>query len=85
MATAVTEGMILDHLAAAIARAKVYGRTDIRSYFCLHLSSEVRVAFDLFLVRTKDPLAFEAGSCEQRFFTRVSRMLDLTETGLLPA
>jgi hypothetical protein len=36
-----------------------------------------RLAFDLFLVKTKDPLAYEAGTTESRFRRRVMAMVAL--------
>jgi hypothetical protein len=69
----VTEGRILDLLAQACAHVKVYGLSDTHRVFD-RMSEQERLAFDLFLVRTRDPLAFEAGTCEHRFATRVRRM-----------
>lgn len=72
-----TTSDVLDHLAAAVSRVNVYGRHEARSYFALCMGDTDRLAFDLFLVRMNDPLAFEAGTCEQRFETRVLSMAEL--------
>lgn len=44
-------------------------------------STEERVAFDLFLVKMGDELAFSYGTPFSRFFERVRRMAHLAETG----
>ena len=46
MTTSITEGAILDHLAAAVRRAKVEGRDAIRSYFW----SWVSLSFVLYIL-----------------------------------
>jgi len=69
----------LDHISAAIARAKVYGRSEIGSYHARCMSAADRLAFDLFLVKSRDPLAWQAGSPESRFIERCNRMMDLAE------
>lgn len=42
-----------------------------------HMTQAERLRFDGFLVRMEDPLAWEAGTCEHRFGTRVRRMAEL--------
>lgn len=69
MSDSVTEARILDLLADAVQRGDWawtwhHGMTDAE-----------RLAFDLFLVRTGDPLAFEAGTPESRFRRRVEKMM----------
>lgn len=71
----VTEGQILDRLARAVRRYKAEGKGGIDWEF-FNMSQEERVAFDLFLVRVKDPLAYEPGSVEHRFNVRVMRMAE---------
>jgi hypothetical protein len=68
----VTEGRILDLLADACARYRLEGDRGI-DWTVMHMSSADRLAFDLFLVRTRDPLAFEVGTVEHRFTTRMRR------------
>lgn len=69
-----TTADVLDHLAAAANAVVTYGDSEAASYFCRVLTEADRLAFDAFLVRMNDPLAFEAGTCEHRFRTRVVRM-----------
>lgn len=71
---AYTEGDILNLLAETVKRVRIYGTAEARNVFCRQMSSDMRIAFDLFLVRTKDPLAYQPGTCENRFFERVCRM-----------
>jgi len=68
----VTEGRILDLLAEAVKKEQIPGHSWADVFF--HMSAMERLAFDLFLVRTRDPLAYEAGTVEHRFSTRVRRM-----------
>jgi hypothetical protein len=73
----VTEGRILDLLADAVDR-ELRSPGEGWSWTFFHMMSREEVlAFDLFLVRTKDPLAWEAGSPESRFRRRVQRMAEL--------
>ncbi len=66
---------LLDHFSHA---ANLVVRTDdnseASSYFLRAMSERERVAFDLFLVATEDPLAYEAGTPEHRFSTKVVKM-----------
>lgn len=71
MATSVSR--ILDLLVEAVKRYKQEGNRGIDWTFD-HMTQDERLAFDLFLVRMNDPLAYEAGTCEYRFRTRVLRM-----------
>lgn len=68
-----TEAEILDLLADTVKHVKLYGASEARNVYA-RLPNSLRMAFDLFLVRTKDPLAYEAGTGEHRFCTRVERM-----------
>ena len=45
------------------------------------MSAQDRLDFDCFLVRTNDPLAYEAGTPEYRFGARVRRMVAATKGG----
>ena len=76
----VTEGRILDLLADGCSRHK---RDGSAAWTLRHMTQEERLAFDLFLVRTGDELAFEAGTVEHRFMERVRRMVHLAQTGEL--
>jgi hypothetical protein len=67
----------LDHIAAAVRRALLYGDSEIKRYFCMNMDSAARLKFDGYLVQSGDPLAWEAGTCEHRFFTRCKAMADL--------
>lgn len=71
---AVTEGRILDLLADACARYRREGERGAQWTLC-YMTVDERLAFDLFLVRTKDPLAWEAGTVTHRWVTRVRRMV----------
>lgn len=71
--------MVLDHITTAVNRAKVYGESEIRSYFHRCMTEQDRVRFDLFLVKTDDPLAWQAGTCESRFYTRCHSMFLATQ------
>ena len=70
---AVTEGRILDALADGVARYRVEGERGA-DWTWVQLTNDERLAFDLFLVRTRDPLAWQAGSPESRFRARVKAM-----------
>jgi len=77
-----THADMLDWLAATVARAKREGLDRAVMWeYVLHSTDRARLAFDLFLVRTGDSLAYEAGSPESRFRERVRRMLALTQHG----
>jgi hypothetical protein len=71
----VTTGRILDLLAEAATRYKREGRRGIDWTFD-HTTDEERLAFDLFLVKMKDLLAYEPGTCEHRFRTRAIAMAE---------
>jgi len=75
--TATTEGQILDFLAEAVHRHLGGDATGWAWVWHRSMSARDRLAFDLFLVRTHDPLAHEAGTAEGRFRTRVLRMAEL--------
>jgi hypothetical protein len=78
MAT-ITESRILDLLADACARYRLEGSRGIDWTLFQVMNAAERLAFDVFLVRTKDPLAYEAGTVEYRFRTRVMRMVNPPE------
>lgn len=63
----------LDLLAEAVKRFKQEGDRGIDWVF-MNMSKEETLDFDCFLVRMKDPLAWEPGTTEYRFRTRVKRM-----------
>ena len=71
----------LDHLTASAQEClKGTGRWDddrlnIVDYFHANLDSAARLHFDGFLVRTNDPLAYQAGTPESRFKARVLSMV----------
>ncbi len=67
----------LDHLTRAVATALVYDETELGSYFVRHMDDAAKLKFDGWLVQTKHPLAWEAGTAERRFVTVAKRMLDL--------
>ena len=67
----------LDHLAKAVKAAVVYGETELGSYFVRQMDDAAKLKFDGWLVQTKHPLAWEAGSPERRFVTVAKRMLEL--------
>lgn len=67
-------GRNLDLLADACARFKREGMRGVDWTF-FNMSAQERLDFDCFLVRMKDPLAYEAGTTEYRFKTRVERMV----------
>jgi hypothetical protein len=82
MTQSVTSGRILDLLADAVSRYKQDGDRGVAWTF-QWMTDEERIAFDLFLVRMKDELAYQPGTCENRFRERVRRMVVLSETGKL--
>ena len=66
---------LLDHFAhAANLVVRTGDESEASSYFLRAMSERERVAFDLFLVATEDPLAYEAGTPEHRFSTKVVKM-----------
>ena len=70
---AVSSSRILDLLADAVKRYRHEGERGT-DWTMLNMSSDERVAFDLFLVRMGDALAWEPGTFEHRFRTRVKAM-----------
>jgi len=72
----VTASRILDCLADACQRAKNDG-LDSAIAWTWHrvMTADERLAFDLFLVKMGDELAWQAGSPESRFRERVRRMI----------
>lgn len=74
---------MLDHLAKAVRyvppryAGTAYGNAE--AYFIDYMNETDRLAFDCFLVRTKDPLGYEPGSPKHRFASRVARMRELME------
>jgi len=72
----VSTSRILDCLADACQRTKLEGLDAAIAWTWHHcMSADEHLAFDLFLVRMKDELAWQAGSPESRFRERVRRML----------
>jgi hypothetical protein len=71
--TQFTTAQILNRLTAAVARYMHEGNRGIDWEFDA-MSADERLAFDLFLVRMGDELAYQAGTTEYRFRTRVRRM-----------
>lgn len=69
----VTSSQILDILALAVKQYKVYGKRGIEWTFD-HMSSDERIAFDFFLVKMGDQLAYQPGTTEYRFTARVLAM-----------
>ncbi len=67
MSEQVSNARILDLLAQAV-------KGDVHWVFHRGMSAAERSAFDFFLVRMKDPLAWQAGTTESRFLARVARM-----------
>lgn len=76
----VSTSRILDLIADACHRVK-HGDPDGAMWTWFHcFTAEERLAFDLFLVKMNDELAYRAGSPESRFRERIRRMTatDLT-------
>lgn len=70
----------MDLLAGAVDSAKHDGLDSATSWTWHHrMSAADRLAFDLFLVRTGDELAWRAGSPESRFRERVRRMVEVSK------
>lgn len=65
----------LDLLTEAVRALLRDGRSPAAT-FC-RLTAQERLGWDLWLVQVRDPLAWEAGTPERRFTTRVTRMADL--------
>jgi hypothetical protein len=72
----VTSGRIMDLLAEACMRARIEPIDDACTRVFRCMTDAERLAFDFFLVRTGDPLAYEPGTTEHRFRTRVRRMIE---------
>jgi len=70
---AVTTGRIMDLLADAVSRYKREG-TRGSNWTFMWMTQDERSAFDLFLVRMKDALAYEPGTTESRFRRMVVAM-----------
>lgn len=66
---------ILDLLADASQRYKQEGPRGADWTWFQGMTAEERLAFDLFLVKMGDPLAYQAGTPESRFRARVGRMV----------
>ena len=80
--SAVTTNEVLDLLASAV-NATLRGDEGAASWTFHHgMDDTGRVAFDLFLVRMGDELAYQAGTCESRFLERVRRMVALERNRL---
>ena len=73
---AVTSTRILDCLAEACTRFRADGTRGIDWTWFRSMTPDERLAFDTFLVKMGDPLAWQAGSPESRFRTRVTRMVN---------
>ena len=74
---AIESGRILDLIAQGVREYRSDGGTAWTFHHVM--TSEDRLAFDLFLVRMGDELAYQAGSTEGRFAERVRRMVALEE------
>jgi hypothetical protein len=70
----VTTGRILDLLADACSRYRLEGSRGV-SWTFDSMTPRERLAFDLFLVKMGDELAYQAGTTEFRFRERVRRMV----------
>ena len=83
--TPVTTSRILDCLADAVTRYKVEGARGAQWTWFQGMTADEHLAFDLFLVRMGDELAYQAGSPESRWLTRVARMAGMPEVnGAVP-
>ena len=69
-------GRVLDMLADACARAKRDG-IDSAIAWTYHrvMTAQDRVDYDCYLLRTRDALAYQAGTTESRFREHVRRMV----------
>lgn len=75
----VSESRIIDLLTQAANRI-LLGDSDGAHWVFYHcMSDRERVAFDLYLVRTKDELGFLAGTTFDRFRLRVTQMVEREE------
>lgn len=72
--TAVDAGRLLDLLAEAVARCKREGVRGIDWVLFHSMTKGERLAFDLWLVKSGDPLAEQPGTIEARFRARVLAM-----------
>lgn len=81
----------IDHLTACVKRVAHYAkmlpirypneeRKHAEEYYRQAMTEADRLAFDCFLVRMKDPLAYEPGTPIHRFVTRALRMFELTQS-----
>ena len=80
---AVESSRILDLLADAVSSYRREGEQGIAWTFHHAMTADERLAFDVFLVRMGDELAWQAGTTESRFRERVRRMAVLADTGQL--
>jgi len=71
----VTEARILDLITEAVHQYKREGNRGIDWTFD-QMSSDERLAFDLFLARMRDVLAYQPGTTEQRFRIRARVMAE---------
>jgi len=69
----VSTSRIMDLLTEAASRMKREGTRGVEWVFD-HMSSDEKLAFDLFLVRMKSPLAYQAGTVEYRFKEETRRL-----------
>jgi hypothetical protein len=74
--TPVAEMTTLDFLTDAVGRVLREGDSAWSWTFFHLMDPAARLRFDRFLVDKKDPLAYEAGSCEHRFKARVLSMAE---------
>lgn len=71
----VPSSRILDLLTGAANRYKSEGKQG-SDWIFFHMSDAERLAFDLFLVKMGDELAYQPGTTEYRFTERVRRMVE---------
>ena len=71
---------ILDFLTEAVHRYIQEGDQGISWVFFQGMTSDDRLRFDLWLVKMKDRLAWQAGSTEWRFKQRVKAMAEAYQT-----
>lgn len=69
----ISTSRILDKLCEAVCRYNLEGTRGIAWTFD-HMTAAERLAFDLFLVRMRDALAWQPGTTEARFTARVVAM-----------
>lgn len=65
----------LDHVAYGVRAGMRGGDEAIRRYFREEMTAEDALKFDGLLLRSEDELRFMAGSPEERFVERCSRMM----------